>query len=365
VFAAFERSIALDPGFAPAYIHAIEYAFQLRGRGVGRRYTAAYLALGPTDEAADEVRLIDRVTDPARAAGPATLRAIDSLPSSVVRGAMYSLRRWPDSAQTAVALVRAVARRPTDTPMHATDSAFVQSYLPLTLAYRGRLRESYEALGNRRSRLFAELVLLAASNATRPMRLRALARRWVAARAIRAPVLGRPGEPRRDPPLPRARRFGDRGNARRGGAQRSAARPRAADAYLALAGRDTAAAIRAFAALSDTLCLGCYLDRLTEARLLAARGSWTRPTSCSGSGCTPSSPRPRSGSRRARTRGAAAERSHHGHPRVPDRRRRVGAGRSEVQPMVQEARRALRELGVAGGGEVVAAPHPAPTYARM
>jgi hypothetical protein len=47
---------------------------------------------------------------------------------------------------------------------------------------------------------------------------------------------------------------------------------RAAEAYLALASRDTARAVSAFAQLSDTLCLGCYLDRLTHARLLRLRG---------------------------------------------------------------------------------------------
>jgi hypothetical protein len=48
----------------------------------------------------------------------------------------------------------------------------------------------------------------------------------------------------------------------------------AARAYLKLAAHDTTAALVAFRQLSDSLCLTCYLDRLSEARLLAARGQW-------------------------------------------------------------------------------------------
>jgi hypothetical protein len=46
----------------------------------------------------------------------------------------------------------------------------------------------------------------------------------------------------------------------------------AARAYLSLARHDTASAVSAFAALSDTSCLRCDLDRLTTAQLLASRG---------------------------------------------------------------------------------------------
>jgi tetratricopeptide (TPR) repeat protein len=43
-------------------------------------------------------------------------------------------------------------------------------------------------------------------------------------------------------------------------------------AHLALARRDTAEALRRFRALPDTLCVRCYADRLTRAKLLAAKG---------------------------------------------------------------------------------------------
>jgi hypothetical protein len=46
----------------------------------------------------------------------------------------------------------------------------------------------------------------------------------------------------------------------------------ATQAYLALARRDTAGALRRFRTLPDTLCIRCYTDRLTRARLLAGVG---------------------------------------------------------------------------------------------
>jgi hypothetical protein len=48
----------------------------------------------------------------------------------------------------------------------------------------------------------------------------------------------------------------------------------AANAYLALLSGDSAGAERHFAAISDSLCLigSCFIEKLAEARLLAARG---------------------------------------------------------------------------------------------
>jgi serine/threonine-protein kinase len=351
VFAAFERALALDPGFAPAYIHAIELAFRLRGRDAGRQYAAAYLELDPTDEAAAVVRLIGRVSDPASGRSADAVRAMDSVPSAVLARSIYRLGRWPDSAQTAVALLRALARRPATSATHAADSALVQSLLPLGLAYRGRLREAYEALGSRRSRLFAELVLL---GGVEPDTADAVFARWLADGSPHAryalPYWAGRGD------VTSIKRFADRA-----GAALAAAPPgerltlthdvRAAAAYRALAARDTGAAIGLFAQISDTLCLSCYADRLTEARLLAARG------------------RLDDADRLLRQRlytvitpaevWIAAERA-----RVARRRGDVATaarayrfvadawrwGDPEVQPMVEEARAALRAIGAAADG---------------
>jgi serine/threonine-protein kinase len=361
VFAAFERAIALDPGFAPSYTHAVELAFQLRGRDAGRRYAAAYLALEPAGATADAVRLIARVTDPARAGAAATARLLDSVPSEVLANALYGLRRWPDSAETAVALVRAVARRPSDTPSAAADAALVQRFLPLELAYRGRLRDAYEALGNRRSLLFAELVHLGGIERDSAD---AVFARWLADGAPHARHALPYWAERRDTNA--IRRFQARADAALAAAP-PVERPtrahdvRAARAYLRLAGGDTAAAIRDFATLADTLCLACYTDRLTEARLLAARGQLDRADLLLRqrlyTALTPAEVLI------AFERGRVAVRRND--PRTAVRAFTLVAdawrgGDPEVQPMVDSARAALRALGAAGGGTGAVVPARAP-----
>ena len=46
---AFDRAIALDPGFAPAYEHTVELAIRLNRPDLARKYADAYLRLDPTD----------------------------------------------------------------------------------------------------------------------------------------------------------------------------------------------------------------------------------------------------------------------------------------------------------------------------
>lgn len=272
VFQSFEKAIALDSGFAPAYIHGIELAFRLRGRLEGRRYAKAYLALNPTDHHAEGIRLLERLTDPAMRNDPAIASLIDTLPHKVLASTYNALGRWPDSAAAGLSLIRAIARRPASSVSYKEDTMLVRDYLPLELAYRGRLREAYEALGNRRSGLFVELVMLGGIEKDTAD---AVFSRWLADGSVRARSA-----------LPY---WSSQGNAssiqsfltRADSVSRAATgRSRllalhdvgAARAYLQLAQRDTAAAIKAFNQLSDTLCLSCYQDRLTEARLLAARG---------------------------------------------------------------------------------------------
>jgi serine/threonine-protein kinase len=353
VLAAFDRAIALDSGFAPAYIHAVELAFQLRGRDAGRRYARAYLALDPTDKEAEGIRLVELLTDPARAGSPEATRLLDTVPTHVLANALSALRRWPDSAETALMLVRTIARRPGTSASHATDSALVQSYLPLQLAYRGRLREAYEALGSRRSHLFAELVLLGGIDGDTAS---AVFARWLTERSPRArsalPWWAARGD------VASIERFRLRAESQLR-SDTMATRLRAAHDTGAAPGagrrarRDSAAALRSFGALSDTLCLSCYLDRLSEARLLIARRRYAEADTLLRQRLytvlTPAEvwiavER----GRVARLLGDSA-RAVRAYSLVVSAWQR---GDPEVQPMVDEARAALRALGA--GGRVAA-----------
>ncbi len=269
---AFDRSIALDSAFAPAYVHAIELAFTLEGAEAGSRYAREYLKLKPTDDEAEGIAIVDLVSR----AGGSTRAAADSVlnraSSDAIMAAYFTVRRWPDTAQTALRLLRSTTRRSRNSPSFVADSIRLWNFMPLQLAYRGRLSEAYRVMGNRPSRIFVEMTLLGGIPADTAA---AVVAQWVMAGRPQAffalPWLAQRGDSAQIRVL-----MGRADSASRVGTEfeRRGARYRAAStrAWMSLARRDTADALSRFAALPDTLCIACYMDRLQAARLLAARG---------------------------------------------------------------------------------------------
>jgi serine/threonine-protein kinase len=267
---AFKNSIALDSGFAPAYVHAIELAFTLKGAQLGTRYTSAFLRLRPTDKEAEGIRIIDQVARLGR--GAASDEVLDRASSDALMAAWFPIRRWPDSSATALRLLQAIGRKPHNTPTHAADSARLWNFLPLELAYRGRMSEAYLAMGNRPWRLFVEMAMIGgipADSAT------AVTSRWVRDGIPAAYfALAWLANVKRTQELQiLAERADSASNVGEQLARRSARyRASAARAYLSLARGDTAAALQRFATLADTVCIACYMDRVTQARLLISKG---------------------------------------------------------------------------------------------
>jgi serine/threonine-protein kinase len=267
VRAAFKRSIALDSAFSPAYIHLVELGYTLGGANEGRAAARQYLAHDPGGQHAASIQLLEALSDPSSQSASARLLA--AAPTDVLFDAWMIARRWTDSAETALRLLRTVAGRPRTSPTFAQDSDRLQSSLPLQLAYRGRFSEAYLSIGTRPSRLFAQLVLLGAVEADTA---KAVFARWLAARTLQVhtalPWWAARGD---STSIMQLARFYDSVAAKAKPENLLAARynSAAARAYLALARRDTTSALTAFAALSDTACLRCDLDRLTAARLLA------------------------------------------------------------------------------------------------
>ncbi|HMG94944.1 MAG TPA: serine/threonine-protein kinase, partial [Gemmatimonadaceae bacterium] len=141
---AFNHSVALDSAFAPAYIHLVELGFTLDGAPAGRAAALQYLARNPAGEHAEAIRLLDLVTDPARASDSDSVeKALDRASSDALLNAWGLIGRWPDSAETALRFLRALARHPRSSKTFAQDSTMLASRLPLQLAYRGRLHEAY------------------------------------------------------------------------------------------------------------------------------------------------------------------------------------------------------------------------------
>jgi serine/threonine-protein kinase len=266
---AFNHSVALDSAFAPAYIHLIELGFTLDGAAAGRAAAHQYLARNPDGEHADGIRLVDLVTDPDRSSDAESVeRGLDAASSDALVDAWMFVVRWPDSAETGLRFLRALSRRPRSSKSFAEDSATLASLLPLQFAYRGRLHEALLAPGSRSPRFFTQLALLGAIDSDtvsavfaqwlgtgNPAARHALP--WWAARGDTASIAA----------LLEFRAKSVRAKAGKGAAPDYDSE--AARAYMLLARRDTANAVKAFAALSDTVCLRCDQDHLTTARLLA------------------------------------------------------------------------------------------------
>ncbi|HEX6573694.1 MAG TPA: serine/threonine-protein kinase [Gemmatimonadaceae bacterium] len=270
---AFDRAIALDSAFAPAYVHAIDLGFTTRGAEAGLRYTRAYLNLNPTDKEAEGIEIVDRAASSRNPGAAAPDDILDIAPTDALMDAWYLIRRWPDSSETALRLLNSLARRPRSSPTYETDSLRLWNFMPLELAYRGRLSEAYLELGKRPWRLFVELALL---GGIPPDTASATVQQWVNDGIPQAyyalPWLARIKDTRSIQILA-ARADGDRQRATEKAARRAAQyKSMSARAYLTLARGDSSQALTQFAALPDTLCIACYIDRVTAAQLMIRAG---------------------------------------------------------------------------------------------
>ncbi|GLC26736.1 serine/threonine-protein kinase [Roseisolibacter agri] len=278
--AAFERAVALDSTFAPAYLHAVELALTHDGPVAARRFAAAFLALAPGDASADGIRLVNALLDPARAGAASAQRQLDSASADALFTAWQVLRHWPDSTESALRVARLDVEGRRTSGEWFTTPARRRLLLIQQLAYRGHYREAFALLGGRLAatapRTFAELAWLGAVPADTAD---AVFGRWLDE--------GSDALAKAHAMLPWWAARGDTSSLQRLLARMSTARPapdsahlrrddeyrrRVANAYLALARRDTVTATRLFEQVVDSACLMCYPDRIAKARLLSAAG---------------------------------------------------------------------------------------------
>jgi eukaryotic-like serine/threonine-protein kinase len=296
---AFERSLALDPRFGPAYEHTIQLAIQMGNADQARRYAAAYLELNPSGAGTEEVRLTKRMLDPVLSPSAETDRAIATASAGALfRTALEHLGSWPDTAETSIRLLRELATGRHDTAGTApwvADPQMWLKYLAGALAFRGHLKAAFEA--------YEPLVTNPDTNSWTDFAdpLPDLALLGVVPSGYDAQIfrkaLRTDGAWSANPyftevyllGLPWYLAKGDIGSLARY-AQRAEAAGRhpdspilelrsrylggAAKAYLTLARGDSAGALRAFQRLPEDLCVvnACSFQKLTEARLLRARG---------------------------------------------------------------------------------------------
>ena len=264
---AFDRSIALDSAFAPSYIHMPELALRAQDVAAAKRYIRTYLATNPEDNrAAQAMRLTARLLD-------SDTRGLDTVAPAgdlqVAGQALNGLVLLMDSAETGLHLLRvadSVVRN--DRSLPAVARRQVSGTLVSVLAMRGRLAEAAARVDTATWSIAPELGLLGALPAARVDSLIASglagppntlwqipsAYRWWAQQGDTAPLL--------------------RAEARLPANLRTPNEVAAIRAHLALARRDTAAALRELAvAVSDTVCNinFCFQFRLAKAQLMSAK----------------------------------------------------------------------------------------------
>ncbi len=271
VLDAFDRAIALDSSFGPSYVHPIEIAAR-EGPDAMQRYLVPYLAQNPNAVNTEGMRLVSRLLDPGAARSGDIQQALDSAQTEALTTALPALMRRPDSAESAVLVARALAARRSPS---SSDSVDRWNDLNLALMLRGHLHGLSRDL-ERRPGLVSELALFGAvpaeSAATHfrrildgpEIRLVAFALPWWLARGDTASLAA---ARKRSEAIAKS----DHDPAKR---QRARYVNAAALGYLALAHRDTTAALKSFLALPDSLCPGCYLPGITRVQLLMTLGRY-------------------------------------------------------------------------------------------
>jgi serine/threonine-protein kinase len=302
---AFDQAIALDSSFGPPYGRALFVAGFLHDwPGVRRRAVALLEQSRPTGElgqwsedVAQGAELIDRLLDPLGTDSPTADNLLRTVSPRSLAMAWDALQGMTDSAEAAVRLGRALYSRrayevSSKTPAQRGPYIGSDRLLASTLGYRGHLLEAAGVLGQEPARvlgprdfprlvsLFAELSLAGAvpSDTARMVFHRWLHQVpfWPAGGLVFAlPWWSANGD------TASLNEFRRRAVKAYASVAASASRqpnlddPRygaaAAEAYLELARHDTATALRRFGTIPLTSCSWCFLDRLTDARILAAQ----------------------------------------------------------------------------------------------
>ena len=271
---AFDRAIASDSSFAPAYIHAIDLALWLDGPEAGGPYIKAYLKLEPTDVSASGIRLVDRILD-ALATRPTQIpRLLEEAHPVALNDAWLVLRRAADSVEADIQIADALVTAP------AGDARWLrpadrERRLGTSLLYRGHAREAAKVLFRTPGSIAPQLVE-AALLSPPPDSAVPLFRQWLAEGPMPAAASTLPWwvAQQDTESIQQLQRRGEtvaRSASSEVDRRLATFASMAARAYLALLRHDTTAAIRRLEALPDSLCPVCYVERLTLARLLSAR----------------------------------------------------------------------------------------------
>jgi eukaryotic-like serine/threonine-protein kinase len=277
--AAYERAIALDSAFLPAYLHAVGALLASGNVARARHHLQTVRALARGERLRSAADVVLRVVRPDGAADTAAFDAwLQAAPLPDFEPVWALLDDWPDSTEMALRLLR-VARRRAQVERPGM-LAIVAPRLHSTLGYRGHLAEQ-RAAGATPVLLLQHAILGALPEDS----ARVAAAAWLRGGL---PELSRP-EPLvwfalRGDSVPLTRyvrrvesefaRLDAGPTAQSGVAQRARYGVGTARAYLRLARRDTVGALAELRELPERDCpADCTANHLLRARLLGATGA--------------------------------------------------------------------------------------------
>ncbi len=158
--AAFDRAIALDSQFAPAYIHPVEIALNDNDPDAALRYVRSYLAISSVIPEGAAMRLLSELLDSQRTRSRDLEGELETAAPLALYRLAFALQSWPDAeesqiqvAHRIVAAARAHPLGPAWLRRPGADAALeLRRYLSLlanVLIHRGHLQEARGVIGNR------------------------------------------------------------------------------------------------------------------------------------------------------------------------------------------------------------------------
>jgi tetratricopeptide (TPR) repeat protein len=262
-FTAFRRAVELDSAYAPGYQHLVELTLTFEGLEAAQRVIDAYAERTADTEEGEALQVVGDLLDPELAGSPEVQARLEALDGEGFFDAAYATRKWLDSAETQLRILRAWAE---------TGDERAPNFLARGLAHRGRIGEAREVAPSPPIFVLAELIRIGFLTED-------------SARAVADGVLLGSSMPLIYQMLPWWAQVGDtaalarvvaRADSSAAADPELAGAPRfiiaAARAYAALARGDTGAALEGFPTLRVWPCGVCYSERLTWARVLGATG---------------------------------------------------------------------------------------------
>jgi serine/threonine-protein kinase len=163
--AAFDRAIALDSGFAPAYIHPVEIALNENDAEAALPYIGGYLAISGVTPERGAMRLLSKLLDSPDAPAQDLSGELETASPAALRRLALAVYSWPDANETQIKVwARALASGPGH--LNAAVGYYwpppYASTLPIILIHRGHLQEARRVLGNRFGVPFMQLAELEA-----------------------------------------------------------------------------------------------------------------------------------------------------------------------------------------------------------